>query len=54
LSVQVEEVTEDTKSPFSNFAGERINKVGIFENLADIDINVRVDPMKSGVAADPR
>jgi hypothetical protein len=54
LTVQIQEVTEDTKAPSSNFAAERINNVDILENLSDSDADVGVDAVKSDVAAGPR
>jgi len=53
LSVQVEKVTQNTKAPSSDFSAKRINNVDIAENLPDADIDVGVDAVKSGGAADP-
>jgi hypothetical protein len=43
LSVQEQIVTQDTKATSSNFAAQRINNVGMLENLSDSDVNVGVD-----------
>jgi hypothetical protein len=53
LRVQVQKVTQDTKSPFSNFAAERIDDIDVTENLADPNIDIGVDAVKTGGAADP-
>ena len=53
MSVQVEKVTQNTKAPSSDFSAKRINNVDIAENLPDADIDVGVDAVKSGGAADP-